>query len=129
MTSPDGIHVLVVDDVEVIRTSVGALLAAYPSIREVTFAEDGHAAIQAVAERTPDVVLMDLRMPRLDGLSAARIIRRRFPRVGIVIHSAYEQETMLARTDELDVTYFTKGRPVRDLVALLEETFARQSVL
>ena len=66
------IRLLVVDDQAMVREGFAALLSAQPDIEVVGTAEDGRAALAAVAEHRPDVVLMDVRMPVLDGIAATR---------------------------------------------------------
>jgi len=66
------IRLLVVDDQAMVREGFAALLSAQPDIEVVGTAEDGQAALAAVAEHRPDVVLMDVRMPVLDGIAATR---------------------------------------------------------
>ncbi|GAB3280376.1 response regulator [Parasphingorhabdus pacifica] len=66
--------VLVADDQAMIRAGLVALLNAEPELRVLAEVADGHAAVAAVRRRPPDIVLMDVRMPELDGISAARAI-------------------------------------------------------
>ncbi|MFR9732003.1 response regulator [Saccharopolyspora sp. MS10] len=72
--SPAETTVLVADDQAMIRAGLVALLSAEPELRVLAEAEDGSAAVSAVRRRRPDVVLMDVRMPGMDGISAAREI-------------------------------------------------------
>jgi DNA-binding NarL/FixJ family response regulator len=116
-TGKRDVRVLVVDDVPAIRENLSFLLLMHPGISVVRHAEDGNAAIAAVECERPDVVIMDIRMPRRDGISASAEIRHRFPDVGIVMHSAYSDEALVTRAADLRVHgYFVKGEPVRDLV-------------
>lgn len=72
--SPAETTVLVADDQAMIRAGLVALLSAEPDLRVLAEAEDGAAAVSAVRRRRPDVVLMDVRMPGMDGITAAREI-------------------------------------------------------
>ncbi|MBB5068341.1 response regulator transcription factor [Saccharopolyspora gloriosae] len=74
MESPAETTVLVADDQAMIRAGLVALLSAEPDLRVLAEAEDGAAAVAAVRRRRPDVVLMDVRMPGMDGITAAREI-------------------------------------------------------
>jgi len=74
------VRVVIVDDQPVVRAGLVAFLTAQPDLVVVGEAADGHAAIEVVSARRPDVVLMDVRMPRMDGLTAAkRLLSPTFP--------------------------------------------------
>jgi DNA-binding NarL/FixJ family response regulator len=74
VTSPEQIRVLVVDDQQLVRAGFRVILNAEPDIAVVAEAGDGETAIAAARSSAPDVVLMDIRMPNLDGLAASRVI-------------------------------------------------------
>ena len=74
MTSTDAIRVLVVDDQPVVRTGLAAILDAQDDVEVVGEAADGRSALDQVARLDPDVVLLDIRMPGMDGLTAARAL-------------------------------------------------------
>lgn len=118
MTLADQLELLIVDDVPSIVENISMLLSLHPQIRAIRSASDGIHAIEAVERNQPDVIVMDIRMPRLDGITAAREIRKRFPEVAIVIHSAYEDAALMDQIDDIGVErFFLKGSPVRDLIA------------
>ena len=80
MSAP--IRVLIVDDDALVRAGLNILLAGASDIQIVGEAADGSEVEDAVAESQPDVVLMDIRMPGMDGLTATEILRRRAGRAG-----------------------------------------------
>ncbi len=85
-------RVLVVDDQAVVRDGLVLLLGLLPDIEVVGAAGDGEAALRLVADLRPDVVLMDLRMPRVDGVEATRRIRAGFPDTQVVVLTTYSDD-------------------------------------
>lgn len=87
------IRVLIVDDQSITRTGLKGLLAAVGTIEIVGEARDGAEAIEMVASLQPDVVLMDLRMPNINGIEATRRIHRTSPNAGILILTVFDDDT------------------------------------
>ncbi|MFI7227816.1 response regulator [Nonomuraea angiospora] len=85
-------RVIVVDDQAVVREGLVLLLGLLPAIEVVGSAGDGEAALRLVGERRPDVVLMDLRMPRMDGVEATGRIRAEFPDTQVVVLTTYSDD-------------------------------------
>lgn len=92
MTSPREIRVLVVDDHAIVREGICSLLARRKDIEVVGQAADGKHAVAQVAALAPDVVLMDISMPVMNGLEATLEIRRNFPNVRVLVLSQYESK-------------------------------------
>jgi NarL family two-component system response regulator LiaR len=90
MTEP--ITVLIVDDHQVVRQGVRAFLESQPDITVVAEAESGEAAAQLAAEYAPDVVLMDLLMPGMDGVAATQQVKLVSPRTQVVVLTSYHQD-------------------------------------
>ncbi len=83
------IRVLIADDSAAVREGLISLLGAHPEFEVVGGAGDGLEAIQMTHQLTPDLVIMDAQMPRLDGIEATRHIKRAFPMVGILFFSVF----------------------------------------
>jgi DNA-binding NarL/FixJ family response regulator len=105
-------RVVVVDDQTVVREGLVLILGMLPDIEVVGSAVDGEQALLLVAAQRPDVVLMDLRMPRLDGVAATRRIRAEFPETHVVVLSTYsDDDSVFAALRAGARGYLTKDAP------------------
>jgi DNA-binding NarL/FixJ family response regulator len=110
------VRVLIADDQPRARRSLKALLATWPQVEVAAEAADGQEAVGLVAEQQPDVVLMDLRMPALDGLAATRIIKERWPGVRVIALTMYaDYQAADARAAGADA-FLIKGCPPDELM-------------
>lgn len=103
------IRVVVADDQRVVREGIELMLSLTDGVQVVATAADGEAAVAAVAEHDPDVVLMDLRMPRCDGVTATRRVRAEYPRSQVVVLTTFaDDESVLAALRAGARGYLTK---------------------
>jgi DNA-binding NarL/FixJ family response regulator len=112
------IRVLIVDDQPRARKSLQALLSTWSRVGEMHEASDGREALQLVKELQPEVVLMDVRMPEIDGLEATVQIKARWPQVKVVVLSMYPEyqaEALAAGAD----AFVGKGEAPYKLLDLL----------
>lgn len=93
----DQISILVVDDHRLFRRGIHKLLDDEADMVVVGEASDGREALSLAREQTPDVVLMDIQMPELDGIATTRILHREMPHVGIVFVTMYEDDEFVFR--------------------------------
>jgi DNA-binding NarL/FixJ family response regulator len=109
-------RVVVVDDQTVVREGLVLILGMLPDIEVVGAAADGDQALALVAAHRPDVVLMDLRMPRLDGVAATRRIRAEFPDTQVIVLTTYaDDESVFAALRAGARGYLTKDAPSSEL--------------
>jgi NarL family two-component system response regulator LiaR len=89
------IRVLLVDDHAVVRSGLSAFLAAYDDLELVGEAGDGAEAVRLCERVRPDVVLMDLIMPRMDGATATRTIRERYPEIQVLVLTSFKEDNLV----------------------------------
>jgi DNA-binding NarL/FixJ family response regulator len=92
---PEPIRVMIVDDHAVVREGLRAFLALQDGLEIVGEAEDGARAIEEARRLTPDVILMDLVMPRLDGVGAMRELRRELPECRVIVLTSFLDDDRL----------------------------------
>jgi DNA-binding NarL/FixJ family response regulator len=113
------IKIVVADDHEVVRSGLANLLKG-SGIEIVGEASDGDEAVEKTMKHHPDVVLMDIRMPNRDGLSALEVIRDKLPDARVVMLSTYDNPTYVARSVALGATDFVlKGSTRQELVDVI----------
>lgn len=92
---PEPIRILIADDHEVVREGLRLILEAEDDFAVVGEAADGREAIELVRQHQPQVVLMDLRMPGMDGLTAIKQLRQQWPDLNIVILTTYNEDALM----------------------------------
>jgi DNA-binding NarL/FixJ family response regulator len=123
-------RVIVADDQAVVREGIVMLLGLLPGIEVVGAARDGDEAVALVAELAPDVVLMDLRMPRCDGVEATRRIRTGHPATQVVVLTTYaDDDSLFAALEAGARGYLTKDAQGDEIVRAVEDVLAGQAGL
>jgi DNA-binding NarL/FixJ family response regulator len=124
----DEISVLIVDDHEVVREGLRLSLLRSPQIRVVGEAPDGETAIALAERRRPDVVIMDLRMPGMDGIEATEEIIKRVPDAAVIVFTAYSERALLARSLESGAKgYILKEAPHETLLRAIDKVAAGET--
>lgn len=88
----ESIRILIVDDQRILREGLRTLLELESDLAVAAEAEDGQAALDQYAEHQPDIVLMDIRMPRLDGVEATRRLCQRWPAARVIILTTFDDD-------------------------------------
>ena len=124
------IRVLIADDHPVVRSGLAGMLAVEPDLEVVGEAAVGEEAVALATGLRPDLVLMDLRMPRMDGAEATARIAREVPGVHVLVLTTYETDTDILRAVEAGATgYLLKDTPRDQLVAGLRAAARGESAL
>ena len=128
------IRILIADDHTIVRQGLARLLEDQPGFQVVGEAYDGRMAIEKAVALNPDVIVMDIGMPLLNGIEAARRIRKQLPRIKILILSMYSQEHYIHELLETGISgYLLKESSGRDIInaihaAMKGETFLSPSI-
>ena len=126
----DPITVLIVDDHQVVRQGVRAFLDAQPDIAVIGEAESGERALQVVNDAAPDVVLMDLIMPGMDGVEATRRIKQFSPHTQIIILTSYhEDEHIFPAIRAGALSYVLKSIGPEELADVIRKAAVGEAIL
>lgn len=124
------ITVAVVDDQRLVREGLLTMLRLMPEVEIVGAAGDGLQALELVAERRPAVVLMDLRMPRCDGVEATRRILDEYPSTRVVVLTTYaDDESIFGALQAGARGYLTKDAGPEELLRAIQTVHAGQALL
>ena len=124
------VRLLVVDDHPVVRSGIVGMLSGEPDLQVVGQAADGAEAIALTAELVPDVILMDLRMPGLDGVEATRRISTRPDAPRVVVLTTYDTDGDILRAVEAGaIGYLLKDSPREDIIAAVLSAAVGRSAL
>jgi DNA-binding NarL/FixJ family response regulator len=120
------IRILVVDDLAAVRTAIRMRLSAELDMVVIGEASDGEVAVAMAAALCPDVVLMDVQMPRMDGISATRALQEKCPDVRVVVLTIQDDETTRCRAENAGAAAFVaKTMPPDALPATIRQVAAR----
>ena len=122
---PNLIRILTVDDHPLLRKGIAALVNGEPDLKLVAEAANGNEAIDAFRSHRPDVTLMDLQMPEVDGIDAIDRIRREFPEARIIVLTTYSGDTQVLRALKAGASgYILKGHVHKELLDAIRAVHA-----
>ena len=122
--------VMLVDDHALMRTGVANIINQEPDLAVVVEASNGLEAVAAYEQHRPDVILLDLRMPVLDGVEAVRQIRERDPRARVIVLTTYDTDDEIARALKAGAkAYVLKDISADDLIGCIRDVLAGKTYL
>jgi two-component system, NarL family, response regulator DegU len=127
---PEPARLIVVDDHGSVRDGIKLMLSAEQDIRVVGEAADGREALELCRRARPELVLMDVRMPQMDGLAATREIKRRFPDISVLILTTHDNEDYLLEAIRAGAAgYVLKDAPQRELATAIRKVLEGETTL
>lgn len=127
---PEKIRVVIADDHPVVRTGLRLMLGMGEGIELVGEAADGVAAIHLVSSLQPEVVLMDLRMPAMDGLEAIEHIRTQWPHIAVIVLTTYDEDELMLRSLQAGVRgYLLKESGLETVLQAIERAARGEMLL
>ena len=130
MNAPDKIRVFSVDDHPLLHEGVAIIIKSQPDMVLVAEAADGLQAVQKFRDHTPDVTLMDLRLPDMSGIEAMIAIRSEFPNARIIILTTFDGDVEIQRALEAGArAYILKNMPPREIVEVIRQVHAGKKLI
>ena len=122
------IKVLIVDDHPVVCRAISAALKATPALKIIGEAQDGKAAVQIAKELHPHVVLLDLNLPKINGLKAASLILKQDPNVKVIAFTSFEGHYVIhAALREGFNGYLTKTSPIEEIAKAIKKVYSGEN--
>ncbi len=130
MTETRPIRVLIVDDHAMLRRGLRFFLKGFDDLELVGEAGSGHEALALCAETEPDVVLMDMVMPEMDGAAATRLVREQHPAIQVIALTSFQEQDLIERALQAGaIGYLLKNVAADDLAQAIREAHAGRSTL
>ena len=130
MTESESIRVIIVDDHTVVRSGLGAVLDVSEGIELIGEAGDGEEAVRICESLQPDVILMDLQMPKMDGVEATRLIHGKWPQIHIIALTSYKEKEYVEGVLKAGATsYLLKNVSAEELVSAINKVVLDQPSL
>jgi len=124
------IKVLIADDQELIRESLKIILDVNSDIKVVGLAEDGRKVLDLINKALPDIILMDIRMPELDGVQCTKAVKKKFPDVKIIILTTFDDDEYVFYALKYGASgYLLKGCSVQELTSAIYTVMNGGSIL
>jgi NarL family two-component system response regulator LiaR len=130
MTTANNIRVIIVDDHAMVRIGLATFLEVTDDLDLVGQATNGQEAVELCEQRQPDVILMDLVMPEMDGVTATRTIRERWPQVQVIALTSFQEKELVQNALQAGaISYLLKNVSMDDLTEAVRAAHAGRATL
>lgn len=130
ISTSEPIRLMIVDDHTMVRRGLGTILKVFDDLQLVGEAENGEAAIKLAAEVLPDVILMDMSLPGMDGAKATRTIRKEYPQIQVIVLTSFKDGNLIKQALEAGaIGYLLKDVSADDLVQAIRSAHAGRATL
>lgn len=124
------IKVLIADDQELIRESLGIVLGANPDMEITGMASDGQSVLSMIKKEKPDVILMDIRMPGMDGVECTRIVKEKYPDIYIIILTTFDDDEYVFGALKYGASgYLLKGISMKELASAIRTVVSGRAMI
>lgn len=128
MTNTGNIKIIVADDHEIFRDGLRMMLHKQPDIELVAEAEDGKELIEKIKIFLPDVVITDIKMPRMDGIAATRHISEHYPSIGIIALTMFDEDDLIVDMMEAGAKgYLLKNADKNEMVNAIKSVYTQEA--
>lgn len=124
------IKIVIADDQELIRDSLKIVLSANPDMEVIDTVADGREVIRSVRKAKPDIILMDVRMPEMDGVSCTQIIKENYPQIKIIILTTFDDDEYVYNALKYGASgYLLKGVSMAELAAAIRTVYGGKAMI
>src|SRR5215213_2604658 len=121
------IRVVLADDHEIFRDGFRVMLKKQDSVELIGEAGNGEELLEQVQELQPDIVITDIKMPKLDGINATKILAKKYPHIGVIALSMFDEENLIIDMLEAGAKgYLLKNAHKNEIIAAVESVFKNQ---
>lgn len=124
------IKILIADDQELIRQSLEIVLNSKPEMQVIDTAADGQEVIRSIRKEKPDVILMDIRMPKMDGVQCTKIIKDNYPEIKIIILTTFDDDEYVYNALKFGASgYLLKGISMNELESAIRTVYSGRAMI
>ncbi|MCD8021250.1 MAG: response regulator transcription factor [Clostridiales bacterium] len=124
------IKVMIADDQQLIRESLGIVLDANPDMEVTGMAADGHQVLEEIKKNKPDVILMDIRMPGMDGVECTRLVKEQYPDIYIIVLTTFDDDEYVYGALKYGASgYLLKGISMKELASAVRTVVSGRAMI